>query len=102
MIITANMARKMAFDKVNTTYEECLNNFMNSILNAIEKNAKEGKLELHLSFDEAVDTFFKSIKSDDMYKTLKEVIKEQLSKTGFNVSYIRYNTSPDTTLTISW
>ena len=102
MIITANMARKMAFNKVNTTYEECLANFMNEVLNAIEKKAKEGKLELNLPFDLIVDKFFKNVKSYDMCNALKGVIKERLSKTGFNVCYTRYSCSPDTTLTISW
>lgn len=100
--MTAKIARKIAFNKVNTTYEECLANFMNSVLNAIKKEAKEGKLELCMPFDEAIDKHFKNIKSNYMCNTLKEVIKEQLSKMGFNVCYTRYSCSPNTTLTVSW
>lgn len=100
--ITANMARKMAFYKVNTTYEECFDYFLNAIMKCIEEDARKGKLDIHLGFNSTVDKYFKDVKSNDLYDTLKEVIKEKLSNLGFKVSYLKYNYSPDTTLIISW
>ncbi len=101
-MITANEARQIAFDKVNTTYEECFDNFMEAILECIEEDAKKGKLDIHLAYNYMVDKYFKNIKSDDLYKTLSEIVKERFAKLGFNVSFMTTNISRDITLTISW
>jgi hypothetical protein len=101
-MITANIARKMAFEKVNTTYDECFNEFMNSITEHIEENAKKGQLDIHLSLDFIVKKYFKNVKSDNLNETLKEIIKERFTKLGFVVQYVRYSYSNDATLIISW
>ena len=46
--ITAKEAREMAFNKVKTTYDECLNRFMDAVFENIEKYAKEGKLDIYI------------------------------------------------------
>lgn len=101
-MITANIAREMAFEKVNTTYEECFTNFMNAMSESIEESAKKGHLDVYLTFDTLIDKYFKKIKSDNLNATLKEIIKEKFSKMGFKVDFIKYNCRPDTTLIISW
>lgn len=100
--ISAGMARHLAFNKVNTTYEDCLNNFMNAIAIKIEEYAKKGELEISADFNAMVDEFFKEVKSDDLCNTLKEVIKTKLSKLGYNVTYTNYSYSRDIILTIYW
>ena len=100
--ITAKEAREMAFNKVKTTYDDCLNRFMDAVFEHIEKSAKKGELDAYMSLDKAVDTYFKGIKSDGLLKTLKDVINERLSSYGFKVEYIRYNVSPETMLIINW
>ena len=100
--ISADMARQLAFNKVNTTYEDCLNNFMNAIAIKIEEYAKKGELEICADFNAMVDEFFKDVKSDDLCNTLKEVINNRLSNLGYKVIYTRYNYSKDVILTISW
>ena len=101
-MITANIAREMAFEKVNTTYEECFDEFMGAVSESIEESAKKGNLDVYLTFDTLIDKYFKKIKSDNLNATLKEIIKEKFSKMGFKVEFIKYNYRPDTTLIISW
>lgn len=100
--ITAEEARKMAFNKVETTYDDCLNHFMNAVFEHIEKSAKKGELDTYISLDKAIDTYFKGIKSDRLLTTLKEVINERLSNYGFKVEYVRYNCSPGIMLIVNW
>lgn len=100
--ITAKEAREMAFNKVKTTYDECLNRFMDAVFENIEKSAKEGKLDIYMSLDELVDTYFEGIKSDGLFTTLKDVINERLSSYGFKVEYVGYNVSPGTMLIVNW
>ena len=100
--ITAKEAREMAFNKVKTTYDECLNRFMDAVFENIEKSAKEGKLDIYMSLDELVDTYFEVIKSDGLFTTLKDVISERLSSYGFKVEYMRYNVSPEIMLIVNW
>ena len=101
-MITANIAREMAFEKVNTTYKECFDEFMGAVSESIEKSAKKGHLDVHLTFDTLIDKYFKKIKSDNLNATLKEIIKEKFSKMGFEVVFVKHSYRPDTTLIISW
>jgi hypothetical protein len=100
--ITADMAREMAFKKVNTTYEDCFNTFMEVVFKCVEKEAQKGQLSMSLTFETLVDQYFKGVKSDYLCATLKEILKETLSAYGFNVQYIRTNYSSYTTMEISW
>ena len=59
--ITAIEAREMAFNKVKTTYDDCLNRFMDAVFENIENSAKEGKLDIYMSLDKAVDIYFEGI-----------------------------------------
>jgi len=100
--ITAEEAREMAFNKIKTTYDDCLNRFMDAVFENIENSAKEGKLDIYMSLDKAVDIYFEGIKSDGLLNTLKGVINERLSSYGFKVEYMRYNHSPEIMLIINW
>ena len=100
--ITATEAREMAFNKVKTTYDDCLNRFMDAVFESIEKSAKKGKLDICISLDELVDTYFGGIKSDGLLTTLKDVINERLSSYGFKVEYVGYNISLGIMLIINW
>ena len=100
--ITAEKAREMAFNKIKTTYDDCLNRFMDAVFERIEKSAKEGKLDTCMSLDKLVDTYFEGIKSDGLFKTLKDVINERLSSYGFKVEYVGYNVSQGIMLIVNW
>lgn len=100
--ITAEEAREMAFNKIETTYDDCLNRFMDAVFENIEKSAKKGELDTYISLDKAVDTYFKGIKSDGLIKTLKDVINKRLSSYGFKVEYMRYNVSPEIMIIVNW
>ena len=100
--ITADMAREMAFKKVNTTYEDCFDEFMGAFFKYVEEEAQKGQLSISLTFESLVDQYFKGVKSDYLCATLKEVLKGRLSDYGFDVQYIRTNYSSYTTMEISW
>ena len=100
--ITADMAREMAFNKVNTTYEDCFDTFIGAFFKYVEEEAKKGQLSISLTFESLVDQYFKGVKSDYLCATLKEILKKRLSDYGFDVQYIRTNYSSYTTMEISW